>query len=61
MIYITPGSSSQTTKAAARKNMSLIENKLMLDTEHTGSGYLTTGQNQKNTTQKTTLALVQRQ
>lgn len=32
--------------------MSLIENKLMLDTEHKGSGYLTTGQNQKNTTQK---------
>lgn len=60
-IYTTPGSSSQTTKAAARKSMSLIENKLMLDTEHTGSGYLTTGQNQKDTTQKTTLALVQRQ
>lgn len=45
-----PGSSSQTTKATARKSMALIGKKLMLDTEQTGSGYLTAGQNQKNTT-----------
>lgn len=53
MICTKPGSSTETTKATARKSMALIENKLMLDIGQTGSGYLTTGQNQKNTTQNT--------
>lgn len=50
-ICTKPGSSSQTTKATARKSMALKGMKLMPDTEQTGSGYLTTGWNQKNTTQ----------